>query len=83
MATISSAQAKWERNTQGKGGKWKAAVEHGDYCGGMASFLGVRPNRMCADYAAGVGAVSASAFDASIAGKGSKWAEGLRRAAAL
>ncbi len=81
MPTLASAQAKYERNTANAGSKWKAGVERGDYCGKMAAFLGTRPNRMCADWSAGVGAVSAGEFQASIAGKGNAWAEGLRRAA--
>lgn len=83
MATLASAEAKYERNTANAGQKWKEAVSRGDYCGGMTQFLGVRPNRMCADWTQGVAAVSASDFQASVSGKGAKWAEGMRRAAGL
>jgi len=83
MATLETAMNKWARNTANAGEKWKVGVSHGDYCGAMTQFLGVRPNRMCADWQQGVGAVSAQDFQSSIAGKANKWAEGLRRAASL
>jgi len=86
MATLAEAQAKWERNTAQAGERWKAAVERngGRYCEGVARFLGISPASCQAlrgrNYTAGVGAVGAAEFQQSISGKGSKWAENLRRA---
>jgi len=79
---IAEAQAKWERNTSGKGGKWKANATAGssNYAAGVAKFLGAQPSSAVVErQRAGVAAVSPEAFNASIAGKGQKWAENYRR----
>lgn len=83
MATLQSAQAKWERKTAGAGGRWKAGTQGagGRWAAGMGQFLGSSVGgQHVGAYEAGVNAVSASDFEQSIAGKGSKWAENLRRA---
>ena len=84
MATLESARRKWEEKTAAAGEKWKAAVtgKGGEWCSGVAKFLGVgtcNPQAR-ARYEEGVGRVSAAEFQASISGKGAKWAENLRRA---
>lgn len=82
MATLASAQAKWERKTQGAGGRWKNGVQGagGRYAEGVSKFLGGPPSAgVVSRYSAGVDSVSASDFESSISGKGSKWAEATRR----
>ena len=82
MATLQSAQQKWERKTAGAGGRWKQATSGagGRYAEGLTKFLGSAPSSaVVSRYSAGVDATSASDFDAAIAGKGSKWAEATRR----
>lgn len=81
MATIGSAQAKWERKTQDAGGKWKAGLAgaEGRWAAGLSAF-GTPPGPMSsAAYSSGIASVSASDFQQSISGKGSKWAENFRR----
>jgi hypothetical protein len=83
MANINSAQAKYERNTQGKGGFWKAQVSNagGRYCQGMSDFLQVNAGALCSKYQAGISAASASSYDQGVAGAGPRWRAGLLRAA--
>lgn len=84
MATIAEAQAKWERKMATAGEAWKRGVTgRGDaYCRGVAQFLGVGTCNPLArqKWEQGVAALDASAFQRAVAGKGSKWAENLRRA---
>jgi hypothetical protein len=83
MASLASAQAKWERKTAGAGSHWESATKAsaGNYCKGMSDFLGMNAGRLCSNYNAGISAASASDYNAGVQGKGAKWAEGLRRAA--
>ena len=82
MATLQSAQAKWERKTANAGPKWKAATtaKGSEYSAGVQRFLGVAPSAaVVAAYEQGIAAVSAEDFQRSISGKGTKWAENTRR----
>lgn len=81
MATIQSAQAKWEAKTQNAGEKWKSGLAgaEGRWAAGLSAF-GTPPGPMSSSaYSAGISRVSAGEFQASISGKGSKWAENFRR----
>jgi hypothetical protein len=81
MATLQSAQAKWERKTANAGAKWKAKTtgKGGEYSAGIQRFLGVAPSAtVVSSYEQGVAAVSAQDFQNAIAGKGAKWAENYR-----
>jgi hypothetical protein len=83
MANLASAQAKWERKTSQAASHWEAATKAatGEYCKAMSEFLGVNAGRLCQNYNAGIAATTAASYSQGVAGKGSKWAEGLRRAA--
>jgi len=84
MATLQAAEQKYARNTQGKGAYWKqrTLAAQGEYCTGMAEFLGI-PAQQCQvsgpgrDYAAGVQAAAPQNYDQGVAGKASKWAQNL------
>lgn len=81
MATMQSAQAKWEAKTQDAGSKWKAGLAGAEqrWAAGLSAF-GAAPGPLTSQaYSAGIARVSASEFQQSIAGKGSKWAENFRR----
>ena len=81
MATMASAQAKWEAKTQDAGAKWKNGLAGAEarWAAGLSAF-GTPPGPMTsAAYSAGISRVSAAEFQSSIAGKGSKWAENFRR----
>ncbi|MCJ7816743.1 MAG: hypothetical protein MUP55_02695 [Candidatus Aenigmarchaeota archaeon] len=76
MSTIKLAQGKWENKVNGTA--WKSGVtgKGGDYCDGVAEFLGVsscNPSVQSA-FTRGVDRVSANDFDSAVKGKGSKWA---------
>jgi hypothetical protein len=73
---ITEAQSKWERKTSGKGAKWKAHVtgKEAKYCKAVSDFIGAPAGGVCAEFARGVGAVSAEDFNRAITGKGPKWA---------
>ena len=76
MATIQSAQAKYERRTSGAGEKWKRAASAGTgrYCSEFARFVGHSTPQACSAQAAGVNATSAADYQAAVSGKASKWA---------
>lgn len=82
---LKEAQAKWERKTARAGEKWKAGVsgKASEYCKGLAEKLGVSYEACMANvgrsWTEGTEAVGASEFQSAIAGKGTKWAEKLRR----
>jgi hypothetical protein len=80
MATLATAQAKWERKTAAAGDKWKRRTtgREADYCKGFSDFVGHPLTEVCANYAAGVNAVSAADYNTAVAGKGAKWAQALR-----
>lgn len=81
MSTLALAQAKWEAKTQDAGTAWKTGLSgaEGRWAAGLAAF-GIQPGPMSQSrYSQGIGRVSAADFQASIAGKGNKWAEGMRR----
>jgi hypothetical protein len=82
MATIQSAQAKWERKMENAGPKWKAGVsgKSDAYARGMAAFgAPVGPLHRSA-WESGVASVTD--FSSFVRGKGAKWAEKLRAAMA-
>ncbi len=80
--SVAQGQAKWERKTANAGDKWKQSVAGAGsrYASGLSESAGapVGPQTM-SSWEQGVGAVSAGDFNASISGKGSKWAENFRR----
>jgi hypothetical protein len=80
VATIDQGQVKWERKTSGAGAKWKAAVgDTGRWAEGLRR-AGAQPGPISTQaYSAGVGAVTAADFDASVSGKGPKWRENFLR----
>lgn len=75
MPTPETAKAKWARKVKGK--SWKAGVKGkgSEFCAGVAEFLGISScnKEIESAYTAGVDAVSASMFDAAVAGKEEKW----------
>lgn len=82
--SIGLAEAKWTRKMSTAGAKWKADVtgKGSAYCSGVAAFLGTgtcNPEKESA-WNTGVDAVSAADFQASVAGKGPKWAARYREA---
>lgn len=80
VKSVDYAQAKWERKTAGKGGKWKdrASAGTGRACSQMAAFVGHAVPEWCRDQSTGIGAVSPADFEGAIRGKGSKWGEAMR-----
>lgn len=81
------AQAKWERKTANAGAKWKAMVEGKgqEYAEGLSRSLegaSVGPMTRAA-WEEGIRETSAEDFQRSIAGKGRKYIENLKRAIAL
>jgi len=75
-SNLERASKKWTENTSGK--NWKAGVtgKGGDFCEGVAEFLGVKscnPETAKA-WTEGVEGVSVEDFNAAVKGKGSKWA---------
>jgi len=83
MSSLSSAQAKWERKTAGAGAKWKAAASaaKGLYCDGFSKFAEHQVVDACNEYGAGIDATSAEDYASGVAGKGSKYAAGIRNVA--
>lgn len=83
--SLQRAQAKWERKTARAGEKWKAGVsgKASEYCKGLSETLGVSYDACMAQagrsWGEGTGAVGAAEFQSAVTGKGSKWAEGVRR----
>jgi hypothetical protein len=77
---IEKGKEKYNRKMATAGAKWKSGVEAGNYCERMTQIFGHRPEKMCKDYAEGIGAVSASEFQSAVVGKGEKWAERYRKA---
>lgn len=81
MATIASAQAKWEAKMQNAGAAWKAGLTGAEarWAAGLSAF-GAPPGPVSsANYSAGISRVSAADFQAAVSGKGAKWAENFRR----
>lgn len=83
--SLERARAKWERRTAGAGEKWKRGMSGAQsrYCKGLSEKLGVSYEACMANagrsFGEGTGAISASDFQSAVSGKGSKWAEGVRR----
>lgn len=84
MATLRTAQAKWERNTANAGGRWQEGVSRAGpaaYCDGISRFVEA-PVPGCQDEAAswaqGVQG-AAPRYQSGVQGKGSRWAENYRR----
>lgn len=75
MAPIDRAQDKWERKTSGS--RWKSAVrgKRNAFAEGLANFAGVSASSIGVDdeWERETEAVSASEFDESVNGKGTKW----------
>jgi hypothetical protein len=80
--SLAQGQANWERKTANAGDRWKQGVAGGGarFQKGLSESVGgqVGPQTVGA-WESGVNSVSASDFQSSISGKGSKWAENLRR----
>jgi hypothetical protein len=82
MSNLGMAQAKWERKMANIGGKWANATHNkgSDYCAGLSEFIGAPVSgSICEAYNQGVNAVSATAYQSSVAGKGAKWAQNYVR----
>lgn len=80
--TLESAKRKWEEKTGGKGAKWKenATAGSSQYAAGVAKFLGESPSAAVVQRQRdGINRVSAEDFNASVSGKGEKWARNYRR----
>jgi hypothetical protein len=72
--SLEGGERKWERKTANAGQKWKADTTSGSTpCAGLREEYGVTSCNIDQAWRAGVDAVSASDFQASINGKGSKW----------
>lgn len=83
--SLQEAAGKWERKTANVGAKWQQNTQGkaGAYCEGLAK-LGVNASACMsgagARYSQGVASVGAQQFQASIAGKGQKWASNFANA---
>lgn len=83
MASINTAQAKWERKMQTAGENWKRGVAGAEsrYARGVSEFIGAPvAGHVVSAYGQGVGATTAADFQQAVSGKGSKWSENYRRA---
>lgn len=81
IATIDMGQRKWERKMANAGERWKAGTAGATqrWAAGLQA-AGAAPGPLTTQaYEAGLSATSASDFQASVSGKGSKWAENFRR----
>jgi hypothetical protein len=81
MGTVASGQAKWEAKMQNAGSAWKAGLSGAEarWAAGLSA-AGAPPGPISSsNYSSGIARVSAAEFQASVAGKGSKWAENFRR----
>lgn len=85
--SLQNAERKWTENTANAGTQWKSGVSRaesdGAYCKGINQVLGGNAPgcpRRANNWAQGVNSISASDFQQSVQGKGSKWAENYRRA---
>ena len=81
---IGLAQGKYARKTATMGTNWKRGVtgKGGEYCKGVADFIGVKSCNKARESAwtSGVDAVSASDFGTAVRGKEDKWARRYREA---
>lgn len=78
----SVAQRNWEAKTSNAGAAWEASKGRmtSEWPRGVAETFGSPPGPTASrNYSEGIGRVSAGEFQASIAGKGSKWLENTRR----
>jgi len=81
VATMASAQAKWEAKMQNAGAAWKSGLAgaEGRWAAGLSAF-GTPPGPIASsNYSSGIARVSAAEFQAAVSGKGAKWAENFRR----
>lgn len=79
--SLATAQAKWEAKMTNAGEKWKAGLAgaEGRWAQGLSAF-GTPPGPISSsNYSSGIARVTAADFQASVSGKGSKWAENFRR----
>jgi len=79
--TLADAQKKWEEKTANAGANWKAAVQGKGpaYAKGVSDFVGAPvAGSIVSAYERGIARTSATAFQKSISGRGSKWAENYR-----
>lgn len=75
--SLQYARQKWERKTGNAGEKWAGAK--GRMSANFRGPEGMSPGPLTkAAYDAGIGAVSAGDFQASVSGKGGKWEENFR-----
>lgn len=85
MATLRSAEEKWNRKMQNAGQKWfnDTVGKGSEYCEGMAQFF-QQPIPGCPAKAQafdnGVQAIGAQGFQAAVQGKGAKWAKKMLEA---
>jgi hypothetical protein len=81
VATMASAQAKWEAKMANAGEKWKAGLSGAEarWAAGLSAFGAPPGPHASAAYSAGISRISAADFQAAVSGKGAKWAENFRR----
>ena len=80
MSTLADAQAKWERKTANAGARYDAAIPRmpSEWVAGCTRF-GIPPGPIAQrNYSAGIQG-GGTKLQSGVAGKGAKWAEGLRR----
>jgi hypothetical protein len=80
VKSLNTASANWATNTGAAAGKWKSAVDaaQGNYCANFGKFVGHPISQACANYAAGVGAVSATDFAQAVSGRQAAYTAGLQ-----
>ena len=80
VKSLSTAASNWAARTGAAAGKWKSAVDaaQGNYCKNFGQFVGHAICEACTNYAAGVGAVSASDFAAAVSGRQGAYTAGLQ-----
>ena len=78
MATLATAQEKYDRRMAQAGGIWATRTQGkgGQMCAGVSRFIG-SPASGCnaSGYDQGVQAVGAAGFQQAVQGKGTKWAQ--------
>jgi hypothetical protein len=77
MASLATAQAKWDRKMANAGSKWAANAQGkgNAMCQGVSEFIGQpAPGCNASGYDSGVQAVGATGFQSAVQGKGTKWA---------
>jgi hypothetical protein len=69
-----------ETNTDAAADRWEKAVDvaHSNYCTRFGKFVGYLISDACTNYAAGVGAVSATDFAQAVSGRQAAYTAGLQ-----